>query len=290
MQKKIIIFLEIIFIFVAMFYYFIKEVVPEYRMKYGSSDTVINSSRYQNMIEFNIDNMANFALIIDSSKKTYHIMFFDKGSIVLYNKNIENNESEFVTEQIIRLLIENDILTSQSIIEIIRYDDFSYDDYLMNIKNSLSKYNLNNSIIESVNTLDNKSFELGLGSFDNNDSLLSYMDYYSKEIQRKYKNIKDLVNNTVLNKDTSIKLSNNVYKKIEEYVYNNKIDNLDKDNTLLLISTIPADSNSKYYPSSNSWYYVSNGEVYSYIELSDEIGVYGYCYRGSIDLRSEGEC
>lgn len=288
MQKKMLIFVEVLFIIVAMVYYLVIEVIPEYKTKYGSSDSIINSSRYSNMIEFNIDDLANFGLIIDSERCVYHIMFFDRGSITLYNQDIENNDCIVVLDKIFKLLISNDILNTNSIIKITKYNDFSYKEYLDEVNKNISKYNLGVMVLENDNTLEDRAMELGI-SGDSGESILSYMDYYSKEVVRKYKDT-ELKKNINLDDDNSHELCNNVYKKIEEYIYNNEIDNLDKDNTLLMIGTIPADSSLKYYPSSNSWYYVTDGDVYAYIELINGNKKYGYCYKGSIDLRSEGEC
>ena len=63
-----------------------------------------------------------------------------------------------------------------------------------------------------------------------------------------------------------------------------------KDNTSLIIQVIPADVDGKYYPSSNSWYYIQNGKIYAYIEFSEENKIYGYCYQGTIESRSKGVC
>jgi len=52
MEKKIIFILEILLIIGASIYYIIAEVLPEYREKFGSSDTFLKTDDYKNMIEF----------------------------------------------------------------------------------------------------------------------------------------------------------------------------------------------------------------------------------------------
>ena len=94
----------------------------------------------------------------------------------------------------------------------------------------------------------------------------------------------------VLSKTNSRTLSDNVYKKIENYIIDNNISNLDKDNDKLLITLIPADTSNKYYPTSNSWYYIKDKKVYAYIELNEAGNYYRYCYKGSIDDIKEGAC
>ena len=56
MKEKVVIILEIVFILGAFLFYIIKEEIPELKRQYGSSDKIINTKRYQNMIEINIDN------------------------------------------------------------------------------------------------------------------------------------------------------------------------------------------------------------------------------------------
>ena len=286
MQKKIVVIIEILFIILAFGYYIVFELIPEYKTKYGSSDKIFNTERYKNMIEFRVDDNVNFALVIDSKEIVYHMMFYDKASVVLYNKNIENNTFDDSIDMVFRILIENNLINNISTIEIVRYENDFYDDFINSFKKVSNKYKLNLSITEKIGTLEDKALDLGITS----NNVLMNIDYYSKEVQRKYKDNKDIVGIIKLDNDSSKKLSNNVYVKIEEYILNNNIVNLEKDNTLLNIGAIPADDNLKFYPNRNSWFYVRDGKVYSYIELSQGNTSFGYCYMGSIDSRNEGEC
>ena len=289
MEKKLMIIAEVLFVLIAITYYTIKELIPEYKTKFGSSDKIVNPTKYKNMVEISLDNGIDFALLIDENKKVFHIFFFTEESYCLYNKNIENTTIKESSNQIIKELIENDYLKTTSNIKVTRYTDAYYEYFINKWKESLKKYGINTEVIEETNTLDNKSQELKINPLSTS-SIIVNMDYYSKEIIRMAKSHKGDSIIVELDNKTAKTLSNNVYKKIEEYVYKNKINNLEKNNTELLITIIPADEKAKYYPTNNSWYYVKDGKVYAYIEFTQNKNIYGYCYTGSIDYRSEGEC
>lgn len=290
MEKKIIFILEILLIIGASIYYIIAEVLPEYREKFGSSDTFLKTDDYKNMIEFKIDKTVNFSLLLNNQKKIFHIMFFDKNSICLYNKDIENKDVDIALEEVIKILIENDYLKSSSIVSITRYDDYLYDYFKNILIVTLEIYHLNTNILEDKSSLMEKATELELKPIKDQKKILSNMDYYSKEFPRSLNTVSNNNDDIILSENTSKRVTNNVYKKIEEFVLKNDIKYLDQNNTDLVISLIPADSTGKYYPSSNSWYYVKDGKVYAYIEIIDNNKSYSYCYRGSIDLVTEGEC
>ena len=280
MRNKAIILLEVIIVIIMFAWYISTTLIPELKQKFGSSDTFINSNLYNNMVELNIDD-TNFILVLNIREKIYHIFFLESTSLVLYNKNIENNTIEDSINRTVELLIENDILKQDSSIVVTRYNDKSYDTFINSFKSTLNKYHIDKEIIEKENTIDEKARELGISK-----DLLDF-DYYSKNIS----GIGKTQNNTTQVKSSNYKeLSKNVYKKIEEYVYNNNIDNLAQDNSELLITYIPCDKSLKYYPTNSSWYYVENKKIYAYIEIDIDGIVKGYCYQGSIDLRSEGEC
>lgn len=288
MKEKVVIILEIVFILGAFLFYIIKEEIPELKRQYGSSDKIINTKRYQNMIEINIDNNIDFSVIIDNDKRIYHLMFFNKDSVVLYNKNIENNYFDIAIDNIVRNLIENDYLKNNSEIVITKYSDVYYGEFINSFKNILKKYSLNNNIKEDTSNLVEKAHMLNILDAGTSTILLK-MDYYSKEMKLLY-NTKNNKTINVINKNNSKKYTDNVYKKIEKYILENNIKNLKKNDTMLLINNIPADSDGKYYPTNNSWYYVDNGRVYAYIEIQNNESIYKYCYKGEIDLTNEGEC
>ena len=106
MNKKLTIAFEIIFIIAAMSYYVYKVMIPEYKTKFGSSDKIVNPERCNNIIEVKINDDIDYMYLFDE-EKIYHLIFFTKGSLVLYNKNIENKNMDEATEVSIKLLIDN---------------------------------------------------------------------------------------------------------------------------------------------------------------------------------------
>ena len=146
MPKKFVFILEIIAIILASFYYVLKEVIPDYKKNIGSSDKFINLENYENMVEFEIPNKINFAVIINKNKSIYQIIFLDENASCLYNKNIENNDLETSLEMIIKILIENNYLDNSSIFKIIRYNDLYYQEFISSLNKILIKFNINNYI------------------------------------------------------------------------------------------------------------------------------------------------
>ena len=260
MEKKILIIFEILIVAGLFLFYTFKEVIPDYKRSIGSSDKFINEKIYKKKYEFNIDNKINFSIIIDENNKIYHMLFFNKESACLANKNIENNTVEEVLKRIYSILYENNYLTNNSNIKIIRYDN--KDEIIYDLVRDINKeYNINGIINISDSTLENKINELKIESLE--ESYLKDLDLYSKEYIRLTKNI-------VLSKEESDNTKvycDNIYNKITNYINMNNISNLDINDTTLVISMISADEEFTHYPSINSWYYVKDKKVYAYIEF-----------------------
>ena len=94
MEKKILIIFEILIVAGLFLFYTFKEVIPDYKRSIGSSDKFINEKIYKKMYEFNIDNKINFSIIIDENNKIYPMLFFNKESACLANKNIVLSKEE----------------------------------------------------------------------------------------------------------------------------------------------------------------------------------------------------
>ena len=76
MNKKIVAFLEISIIILAMAYYIIKIMIPEYKENTGSSDRFINSSQVVNLVEVRIDKQTDFMLAYNAKGRIIHLFFF----------------------------------------------------------------------------------------------------------------------------------------------------------------------------------------------------------------------
>ena len=116
MKNKLIIIFEIIFIISAMAYYVVKELIPDYKRQFGSSDKIVNSEKCINIIEVKINNNIDYMYLINKEEKIYHLIFFTPESIVLYNQNIENKNFDDGIEDSIKILIENNYLKKHVLI------------------------------------------------------------------------------------------------------------------------------------------------------------------------------
>ena len=284
MEKKLIIIAEIVFVVIAVGYYTVKELIPDFKKQFGSSDRIVNPEKCTNIIEIKINDDVDYIYLLDNEEKIYHIIFLSPSSLVLYNKNIENNNYDIVNKKSIEQFIKNNYLKTDSKISVTRYNNDNYIKYKDSLLSILKYYNINTNIIENESDFVEKKLGVEPSS---KSKMISELDYYSKELINNNSN--NNLKNIVLDKDNSKKFSNNVYKKIEKYIQSNNIENMDMKDTRLIISSIPADDNAKYYPSINSWYYVKNRKIYAYIEF-EENNKYSYCYKGSIDSVYEGEC
>jgi len=291
MNNKWMIIGEVLIVIIALGYYAIKEILPNYREVFGSSGSLINTITYINMFEFNIDDSTNFSVAVSNKNKISHLFFYSTNSICLYNKNIEGNNYEEGLTKIVESLIENNLLSSNSVIEVTRYGDVDYSEFKDELIKKLQKYGININIVENTKTLEEKAQELNI-DYDNTsqDIILIEIDLYSKEIVNGYKFNYDTGSEDKLNTSDIKSLSNKVYRKIEDYVISKNISSTDKNNMPLDITLIPADRAGQYYPDSNSWYYTLDGKVYAYIEFLIDDNKTGFCYKGSVDLISEGEC
>ena len=278
--------LEVIIIIAAIGIYSYKVLLPEIRERFGSSDKLLNTSRYENLYYVHVDEV-DFALVLDKNLVVYHLFFFNRNSVCLYNQNIENHDLEGALSSLVPILIENNLLKVNSIISVSYLDDFGLDHFKSSFSKVLGRYQIPDSVLYLHQTFDEIGLPFGI-SGDNVSNFLENMDYFSKEMARTYKeNDFHLLS---LDYDKAKDFSNRVYRKLEEYILKNEISNLERNSSLIDISKIPADDSLRYYPSSRSWFLVQEGEVYAFIEFVEDEKVYSFCYSGSIDFRRDGEC
>ena len=188
MNKRLAI-LEAFAIFVGLIVYSILVVVPDMKAKLGSSDNFVSSGHYQNMIEIRIDQKTDFGLLLNEEGKVFHIFFFDNSSVFLYNKNIENHNLKDSLIKVVQILGQEGILKDTSKIEVTRYGEEFYSDFIHSWEDISHVYSIPKEILEKENNLDQKSLELGLepGSLS---AILLNMDFYSKEMVKNYKPLK----------------------------------------------------------------------------------------------------
>lgn len=279
MNKKLVILLEIVLIIVGITYYVVKIGIPEYKASMGSSDPFINSKKYNNLIEIKINQNTDFGIIIDEDGNINHLFFFDSSSVFLYNKNIENMKLDKGLKSIIKILMDNSLLSDESSCEIVRVNDKYYSNFMIVWKSML---NCNNT--EKKTNLKDIAESFGIYE-DSTSSILWNLDFYSK----------DIVSNSKFYKSSSI--DNSSSRSYADFVYNKllnirdkkNITNMKREDVEINISLIPADEDLTIYPTPNSWYYIENGKVFAFIEFVRDGNSYSYCYKGTSDPM-EGEC
>ena len=287
-QSRLTIIVLIVIIIVGIFL----KGIPELKESLGSSDKFITEKNYEDMVEFDINNNLNFAVVIKSNKIN-HIFMFNEQSVILYNQDIENNSIKKSISMITNLLINSNNLTPTSQVTLTSYENKYYNEVKQSFINELKSNNYNNiTILEKQTTIEKKVKRLEI-EYSKKDDLISKLDIYSKNIISSAKTNENSYSTTeskTISKEQAKEYANNVYKKLENYVINNNIGEQDKNDTSLPINLIPASSDNTIYPNLDSWYYIKNKQVFAYIAIDTKDQTYGWCYNGGIDNYKEGEC
>lgn len=287
-KYKIEFFLTIFLILGVLIFKFI----PEYKNSLGSSDSFLDTKNYDGIVEIKINDQPDFILV---TQKDYisAILFFDKKSLCLYNQNIENRSIEEGINIIVEQLIKNNYLQSASTITFAKYTEYSYQQVQTAFKNKLQALKVTVNYAEIQLTLKDKAISLGIEDVDS-EEILRKLELYSKEIVRYDKNnvskYDDPVAPASLTEESAKELTNNIYRKLEDYATENKVINQPQNSTILPITLIPATSEGTLFPDTTSWYYIKDGRVYAYISLTSDNQTFSYCYQGSIDTYKKGQC
>ena len=284
-EEKILNILTVIVIIILLGYYIITNSIPNYKKTFGSSDKLINTNNYVNLINMNVNNNINVGFILNDKKQIYHIYFYDDNSMIFYNKNIENNTLNKSMDIIITRLIEEDYLKEKSTITLTKYDKKYYTDFKDSLNKILKKYKVNVYLKEKQSDLLTLGKDLEIDNTDR-DKILLEIDLLLKS----QVNTKEEKEEVKLTEKDIKKYCNNIYMNIEKYMTDNNIKNEEKNNTKLDIKTITADSNSSIFPDKESYYYIKDSKVYAYIKITIDAKSKDYCYNGSIDEYKVGAC
>lgn len=291
MKEKHRIILQIILVIVLIAAALIFKVIPEYKATQGSSDTYIKVDDYKDIVEIKINNKTNFALVTTTTNIT-NILFFDSTSLVLYNQDIEGKTFSQGIKEIINHLVENDYLKTGDFITITAYHNKVDQIVKDEISSYLNSLNATATIIEEKTTLVEKAKILNVEGSDDKQ-LLKAIEYKSKDIVRKYKNNlsgQPITNKEEITEENERDYTDNVYKKIEQYVNQNQIINQDVQTPGIDITKIPANNAGTMFPDETSWYYVQDKQVYAYINIKANDKNISYCYQASIDIYKKGQC
>ena len=69
MEKKLIIIAEIVFVVIAVGYYTVKELIPDFKKQFGSSDRIVNPEKCTNIIEIKINDDVDYIYLLDNEEK-----------------------------------------------------------------------------------------------------------------------------------------------------------------------------------------------------------------------------
>lgn len=270
---------------------FIFKGIPEYKESLGSSDSFFNYSNYEDMIEFRINSNINFA-VITNNNQVVHILIFNEKSMCLYNQNIEEQSINNAMTKIVNILLENNKISNSSIVELTKYENISYNKVKNSFQTALTNNNLTNiTYREKTSSLEEKAQNLDITA-TTKENIITQLELYSKNIISKYsgENPDITTEKVILTDEQALEYANNVYQKLQNYVITNNIGEQSIDSAALPISFIPANSSGTIYPTTSSWYYITNGQVYAYIAFIEQDTFYDYCYQGSIEKNKKGEC
>ena len=244
LQSRLTIIVLIVIIIVGIFL----KGIPELKKSLGSSDKFITKKNYDDMVEFDINNNLNFAVIIKDNKIN-HILMYNEKSVILYNQDIENNPINKSISMITNLLINSNNITQTSQVTLTSYENKYYNAVKQAFLSELQSNNYNNiTIIEKQTTLENKADRLEI-EYSTKDDLVSKLDIYSKNIISRSKSSSNDYNTTEtksISKEQAKEYANNVYQKLENYVITNNIGEQDVNDTSLPINLVPASSDNSF--------------------------------------------
>lgn len=174
---------EVLLIFIVLIVITSIKFIKEYKSSLGSSDSDI-STDYKTMTEFYISNGPNFIIVIDKSDKVSNIIFLNKASICLYNKNIEKNTIEKALPKIIEAINSdtNNYFNGINRITLFDYgDELVYNKVKEELNRNLVVYGIKTNISEDKTSLKEKTNSLGINK-ETDKELLSGLSFYSKNL------------------------------------------------------------------------------------------------------------
>lgn len=255
---------------------FLFKFLPEYKQDYGSSDSLIYTD-LSRLVEIKIDGI-DFGYAYNDENKVRAVIFFNNNSTILYNQNIENLKINEALNKTLDILYNNELIKDDASITIIKYqeDNIDYKSIIDNYLSNKTNYSYEEQI-DSLNTIKEK-YNI---SEEDTSRIIYKLILQSKEIVRNAKNT---------DKTNYKEYTDNVYRQLVKYKENNNIYNEDRDNHTVDITLIPADESLTVSPTANSYFYISEGMVFAYIEVDVDGTIISYCYNGNINNYDEGEC
>ena len=287
-MNKLVLWLEIIAVFIAIIVVLIVKVIPEYQASLGSSEKLFTYDNYKTSVEIKIEQGPEFLLIINKNNHLSNIFLENDLANILVNKELEENTIENAIPKIVQILIENNTLENKQI-TITDYGDKEILTKVVTLFNEeIVKNNKQCNIVTQTSTLQEKAQILNLEETEPDKILWNLY-----EISYEYMDTDKTVSSpekTSITKEQAITYMDNIYKKLETYMINKKISNQSVNDISMPIQYIPGDDQNEIYPSTNSWYYIENYKIYAEITIASDQYNYTYCYNGDIQNKKEGMC
>lgn len=286
MKKKIIIISVITFIAVIILGgYILYHVV----LNDLTGNVKLKPDEYLTSVE--VKSKSNFILFINKKNKVSNIIFLNGYSInTLYKQKIEGKNIETAIELIVDKLKNGNDFNDIGDIQLIDYGNKGiYNEVKTEFNKQLVIYGVDKNITDGSTTLKDKLVSLNYDVSDKDTENLKKLYDISINLISQYRDEKLSNNKINIENDFSI-YANNIYNKLENYA--KEIPNQEKDSPDGLdITTVNAsgDYQNELYVSKDSWYYVADGKVFSYIKFDYNNEIHEYCYKGTNNY-TEGIC
>ena len=138
MKKRYVVLLEIFIVLLLAGVSLVKEVIPLAKKENYFSD-MISSKKYAGMVELQIDDTSNFAVVFDSNHRIYHIFYFDEVSTCIQQDEVLSYSSlEEAVLYIVKELSRYHILKENSSVTLTMYDHVPSEFYSIFQKSSIS--------------------------------------------------------------------------------------------------------------------------------------------------------
>lgn len=289
MQEKkienIIKILEILAIAVAAIILVVFKFIPEFKKTLGSSDSYVDIDNYDTIVEVKILSGPNFFLVTNDDILT-NILFINDVSCILYNENIEGRDIVTAINKLTTKLVSEKVVNTTPTIQLTEYPkNKKYNE----IKNAILTNFSTAQLQENTSSLIARAAELDISS-STEQQALQELQLYSIEIAGSCNNSNDKQSSNILmSKEEAKQYADQIYEKLQNYSLTYPNQAIDSSSFPVQLIPITTSNNNTIYPSSNSWYYIENGNVYAYIAFLD-ISDYSFCYQGNKENIKEGVC
>ena len=291
MSKKVkfwLYFLEVIIILIIVFYLAITKYWPEYQESLGSSEKLFSATNYYTGIEVKVTTGPAFFLVINKEEIVTNIFLENAEAGSLANQGIEGKNLKTAISSIIQNLIDNNKIIDQPILMINYNDETIFNKAVSSVQETLTENKIALNLIKSTSTLTKKAEEENLEQTEQSEILWAlYLN--SMEIIDDIPTTEQSPQQEI-SKEAAENYTDTIYQKLITYMMNANVENQQRNDPIMPIQYIPGDTANTIYPTSDSWYYIENYNIYAQISIDSTTQRYTFCYQGTIENKKEGIC